>query len=127
MIRLSRAYSPKCKLPRAALLGVAENWHAERNLGALIKAVSQSSFLFDATATTYTFSAPGADGHAASLETVSPSRHSVLTRISLPPLVNQTLNLLKSTSLASLLITSLLLRTTVVRLFEAAHLPGLAR
>jgi CubicO group peptidase (beta-lactamase class C family) len=47
---------------------------------------SQNSFLFDATATHYTFGAPGADGHAASLETVSPSRHSVLTRIALPPL-----------------------------------------
>ena len=47
---------------------------------------SQNSFLFDATATKYTFAAPGADGHAASLETVSPSRHSVLTRIALPPL-----------------------------------------
>jgi CubicO group peptidase (beta-lactamase class C family) len=48
--------------------------------------ISQNSFLFDATATHYTFAAPGADGHAASLETVSPSRHSVLSRIALPPL-----------------------------------------
>ena len=47
--------------------------------------ISQSSFLFDATATKYTFSAPGASGHAASLETTSPSRHSVLTRIALGP------------------------------------------
>jgi hypothetical protein len=47
---------------------------------------SQNSFLFDATATRYTFAAPGADGHAASLEMDSPSRHSVLTRITLPPL-----------------------------------------
>jgi CubicO group peptidase (beta-lactamase class C family) len=48
--------------------------------------ISQSSFLFDATATKYTFSTPGADGHAAILETTSPSRHSVLTRVALPPL-----------------------------------------
>jgi len=48
--------------------------------------ISQNSFLLDATATQYTFAAPGADGHAASLEAVSPSRHSVLTRIALPPL-----------------------------------------
>ena len=48
--------------------------------------ISQNSFLLDATATLYTFAAPGADGHAASLEAVSPSRHSVLTRIALPPL-----------------------------------------
>ncbi|HWU55167.1 MAG TPA: serine hydrolase [Rhizomicrobium sp.] len=48
--------------------------------------LSQNSFLFDATATHYNFAAPGADGHAASLEVVSPSRHSVLTRIALPPL-----------------------------------------
>ena len=48
--------------------------------------ISQNSFLLDATATLYTFAAPGADGHAASLEVVSPSRHSVLTRIALPPL-----------------------------------------
>ncbi len=48
--------------------------------------ISQDSFLFDAIATQYTFAAPGADGHAASLEVVSPSRHSVLTRIALPPL-----------------------------------------
>jgi CubicO group peptidase (beta-lactamase class C family) len=48
--------------------------------------ISQNSFLFDATATRYTFAVPGADGHAASLDVVSPSRHSVLTRIALPPL-----------------------------------------
>jgi hypothetical protein len=48
--------------------------------------LSQNSFLFDATATQYSFAAPGADGHAGSLETVSPSRHRVLTRIALPPL-----------------------------------------
>jgi hypothetical protein len=48
--------------------------------------IAQDSFLFDATATRYTFAAPGTDGHAASLEVVSPSRHSVLTRIALPPL-----------------------------------------
>ena len=48
--------------------------------------ISQNSFLLDATATQYTFAAPGADGHTASLEAVSPSRHSVLTRIALPPL-----------------------------------------
>ena len=30
--------------------------------------ISQNSFLFDATATQYTFAAPGADGHTASLE-----------------------------------------------------------
>ena len=47
---------------------------------------SQNSFLFDATATHYTFAAPGADGHAAGLETDSPSRHGVLTRIALSPL-----------------------------------------
>jgi CubicO group peptidase (beta-lactamase class C family) len=48
--------------------------------------IAQNEFLFDATGTHYSFAAPGADGHAASLETVSPSRHSVLTRITLPPL-----------------------------------------
>ena len=48
--------------------------------------ISQNSFLLDATATQYSFAAPGVDGHADSLETVSPSRHSVLTRIALPPL-----------------------------------------
>jgi len=48
--------------------------------------VSQNSFLLNATATQYSFAAPGADGHAASMEAVSPSRHSVLTRIALPPL-----------------------------------------
>ena len=48
--------------------------------------IAQDSFLFDATATRYTFAAPGADGHAASLVVVSPSRRSVLTRIALPPL-----------------------------------------
>jgi CubicO group peptidase (beta-lactamase class C family) len=48
--------------------------------------ISENSFLFDATATHYTFAKPGAEGHAASLETVSPSRHSVLTRIALQPL-----------------------------------------
>jgi CubicO group peptidase (beta-lactamase class C family) len=47
--------------------------------------VSQNSFLFDATATQYNFGSRGADGHAASLETVSPSRRTVLTRIALPP------------------------------------------
>ena len=48
--------------------------------------ISQNGFLFDAVATQYTFAAPGADGHSASLETVSPSRHRLLTRIVLPPL-----------------------------------------
>lgn len=54
--------------------------------------ISQNSFLFDATATQYSFAAPGADGHAASLETVSPSRHRVLTRIALPPLSREELD-----------------------------------
>jgi CubicO group peptidase (beta-lactamase class C family) len=48
--------------------------------------IAQNSFLLDASATHYTFAAPGADGHTASLEVISPSRHSVLTRIALPPL-----------------------------------------
>lgn len=48
--------------------------------------LSENSFLFDATATHYNFATPGADGHSASLETVSPSRRTVLTRIALPPL-----------------------------------------
>jgi hypothetical protein len=47
---------------------------------------SQNSFLFDATATQYTFATPGPDGRSASLETLSPSRHRVLTRIALPAL-----------------------------------------
>jgi CubicO group peptidase (beta-lactamase class C family) len=48
--------------------------------------ISQDSFLLDATATRYGFSAPGADGRAPGLEAVSPSRHTTLTRIALPPL-----------------------------------------
>jgi len=54
--------------------------------------IAKDSFLFDATATHYIFAAPGADGHAAGLETASPSRHSVLTRIALPPLTAQELD-----------------------------------
>jgi CubicO group peptidase (beta-lactamase class C family) len=48
--------------------------------------ISQNSFLLDATATLYTFAVPDTDDHTVSLEAVSPSRHSVLTRIALPPL-----------------------------------------
>jgi len=36
--------------------------------------ISQDSFLFDAIATQYTFAVPDADGHAASLEVVSPAQ-----------------------------------------------------